>query len=114
MIQNSKARKLSFEEIKELLRDPFRVLVEDQGSLSVCNYGQGNFDVIEDVDINPEMYSYIQYLAGANIVHKGTFQNNVSPDTKIASFFDIHRGDIYGNQTDDAYELAVSLELAET
>jgi hypothetical protein len=28
-------------------------------------------------------------------------------------FYDIHRGDIYGKQTDDEYEIAASLQLAE-
>ncbi|GAA5143031.1 MULTISPECIES: hypothetical protein [Alteromonadales] len=115
MTNEAEIRKLSFEQIKELLTDPFRVLVEEGRVIHICAYGQDSSEVLEEVSISTAAHDLIRQLSRSNIIHKAKWgQNIISDIPDFASFYDIHRGDIYGIQTEDEYQLAKSLELAES
>lgn len=114
MSEIKEIRKLSFEELKEILRDPFRVIVEEGNATHICEYGQETYKVLERVSLSSEAHELIKHLSTNNIIYKSKWGRNIVSDIPdFATFYDIHRGDIYGNQTDDEYEIAASLELAE-
>jgi hypothetical protein len=108
-------RQITFEDLKELLRNPFQALVEEGDTTHICEYGDQRNKVIEEVSLSSEVHKLLRHLGSSNIIHKGKWGNNIVSDLPdFASFYDIHRGDIYSKQTDEQYALAVSLDLAES
>ena len=51
-MKEEQLKELTFDEIRKILIDPFRVLVQEGTWAYICTYGSETIEVIEEVKIN--------------------------------------------------------------
>ena len=106
-------RLLSFENIKELLIDPWHVLIleENTSKYFISTYGEHIYNIVEEVTIAPDFTYLLEKLVGDKVIYFASF---CSPDDTLvsnSSFFELWREDAYGRQPDEAYEIALNMGL---
>lgn len=97
-------------ELKEILRDPWHVLVFEPltGDSFVSTYGSGEYELVEKVDIkdNDELRNWIE----KGIIYYSDIPE-LNNDVVNAQFCDAWREDAYEPQEDSAYASAVELGI---
>jgi len=105
-------RKLNFEGLKELLIDPWHVLVIEALSCEtfICTYGEQIYDIIEEVHLDHDLFEQLNTLEDEKIIYSSGF-DELKDRLAIPSMVDLWREDAYGPQPDEAYEKAKSMGL---
>lgn len=109
-------RELNFEEVKEVLIDPWHVLVVDAlgGNYAICTYGEGesNCEIVEEVEVDNDTAEQLSLLSDAEVIYYDSLDtDSIKQRMPMAHFFDLFREYAYGKQPDDAYAKALSLGL---
>ena len=112
-MKEEQLKELTFDVIREILLDPFRVLVQEGTWAYICTYGSGTIEVIEEVKINKVALNFLVDLAEGQIVFKDKCENIKSDIPNKACFYDIWRHGVYSEQSDYAYDIASTIGLAE-
>lgn len=105
-------RQLSFNDLKELLIDPWHVLAIEALSCEtfICTYGMQVFDIIEKVHLDNGLFEQLISLEEEKIIYSCEFPE-VKDRLPLPSMVDLWREDAYGPQPDKAYEKAKSMGL---
>ncbi|MCP4588643.1 hypothetical protein [Pseudoalteromonas sp.] len=74
-------RQLTFEDLKELLRNPFQALVEEGDTTHICEYGDEKNKVIEEVSLSSEVHKLLRHL-GSSSINSGSSKYYTKCDSK--------------------------------
>ena len=112
MKEETKLRDISFKEVIKVLKDPLRVFVQEGTFAYISTYCDGVIEVIEEVKVNRVILNLLMSLAKDEVIYKSKCENIKSDIIGKAVFYDIWRHDAYETQSDEAYDVAFSLNLA--
>ena len=107
-------RKLSFEDVKEVMIDPWRVLVVNSlsGETVICTSGQGVYDIIEEVLLDRDTSEQLESLVEENIIFYGSPNNeDLKKYLPIPHFYELWHEDAYGHQPNEGYQKAKQMGL---
>jgi hypothetical protein len=108
-------RQLNLEEIKELLIDPWHILVVDtlSNEMVICTYGKGVYDIVEEISVDHEIAGLLVKLEEESVIFYDSLDDEaLKQKVPTAHFFDIWRESAYGPQPNEAKLKAVELGLA--
>lgn len=103
----------SFDDLKIILKDPWRVIVIDVicDETYISTYGTGEYEIIEQFQLTQEVYSQLSDLIKDEIIYYDSF-GEIAP-LAMPHFCDIWREDSYGPQVNSARLKAKELGLIE-
>lgn len=108
--QNKPIRRLSMTELKNIIRDPWHIIVIEPlgGDTFISTYGEGIYDLVEEVNIiDSEEH---EEWANNGLIYCSRFsQGDFFIDG--CQFYDEWREDAYGRQDDKAHALALELGI---
>lgn len=107
-------RNLSFEDVKEILIDPWRVLVVDSlsGEFVICTSGQEIYDILEEVLIDRDTSEQLESIVDENIIlYSSLNDEELKKYLPTPHFYELWNEDAYGHQPNEAYEKAKSMGL---
>jgi hypothetical protein len=109
------ARKLNFEEVKEILIDPWHVLLVSplgDSELFICTYGQGEHNIIEKVYVENDVSNTLTELEEAKVIwYDRLFEKHLMHEVIWPHFFDAWREEAYGVQSYESKRKAIELGI---
>jgi hypothetical protein len=113
MNNNSEEQIFSFDDLKKVLIDPWHVIVIDAicGYIYISTYGTEECEIIEQLQLSPEVDSQLSDLIDDGIIYYDSF--GVIEPLAMPHFCDIWREYAYGPQVNSARLKAKELGLIE-
>jgi hypothetical protein len=113
--EQSEIEWLSFDVLKKILIDPWRVIVVEPltGRLFISTYGGDEYEIIKQIDVDNNTYNMLSELADEGVIYFDSF-GQVDIEIINPHFFDIWRGEVYGKQPNHTVSKSIELGLAES